>query len=213
VSLTPEAILGFFLVAYSIILHEIAHGYAALKFGDHTAERMDRLTLHPVAHIDLMGTIIFPAIQLLMPPHRVYLGWAKPVPVNTRNLEPRVAGEIIVSIAGVAVNFAIAFALALLLRLRNLFPFDSWVTQALIGAMAANVGLGIFNLVPIPPLDGSHVAKYFLPPGLREQYEQIGFYGTLILLLLISQRALDSIIGPPIQFLVLFLWQHVAGRG
>src|SRR5438067_13101494 len=100
-------ILAVALVIYSIILHEIAHGYAALKFGDETALRNGRLTLNPIAHVDPIGTIVFPLLQIFLV-GRVLIGWAKPVPVNPHNLEPRTAGEIVVAVAGVFVNFLIA---------------------------------------------------------------------------------------------------------
>jgi Zn-dependent protease len=211
VDFSPDKILSFVLIAYSIILHEIAHGYAALKFGDPTAERLDRLTLNPLAHIDPVGTVLFPLLQLVAT-GGVMLGWAKPVPVQTHNLEPRVAGEIVVSVAGVAVNFAIAFAMAVLLGFDWIAPAGSSLVRVFTGVLIANIALGVFNLVPIPPLDGSHVAKYLLPPRIREEYEKIGFYGTFILLLLISQGALRPITNPPIQFLYGFLVENVTLR-
>jgi Zn-dependent protease len=185
-----SAILAVFLVVYSIILHEIAHGYAALRFGDETALRNDRLTLNPIQHIDPIGTIIFPLVQYLSTGH-VYLGWAKPVPVNPYNLEPRTAGEIVVAVAGVTVNLLIAVLMAALLGFHrgNLAPVFANV-------LFANVALALFNLVPIPPLDGSHVVAKFLPRGLREQYEQIGFYGIFIILLLNAQGTLGRLLDP-----------------
>jgi len=211
VNLTPDAILSFILIIYSIVLHEIAHGYAALRFGDPTAKRMDRLTLNPIRHIDPLGTIIFPAVQLLTT-GRVMLGWAKPVPVQTHNLEPRVAGEIVVSVAGVATNFMIALAMAILLGIRSLVPGDSALFYALMRVMIANIALGVFNLVPIPPLDGSHVVKHLLPSALREQYEQVGFHGTVILLVLISTGALRPIVGPPVEFIFDLFFSNVTVR-
>lgn len=211
VDLTPASILYFVLVCYSIILHEIAHGYAALKFGDETAKHHDRLTLNPVPHVDPIGTILFPAVQLIFA-GRVYLGWAKPVPVNTHNLEPRTAGEIVVAVAGVTVNFCIAVALAIVI---GFFPLRSWenpLVEVFRDVMVANIGLMLFNLLPIPPLDGSHVLAKMLPEHLRPAYQQIGFYGTIILLFLSTRGVFGKILGPPLQAIWLFLFEHVTLR-
>ncbi len=191
----PGIILKVVFVIYSIILHEIAHGWVALKHGDETARDAGRLTLNPVPHIDPMGTIIFPLMQLLTA-GTVFLGWAKPVPVNPLNLRPRVRGDILVSIAGVVVNLSIATLFAVLWGVPGLVRPGSKLEEAVEVAIIANVALAIFNLLPIPPLDGSHVMKYLLPPDLRAQYERIGFYGTIILLVLIVSGALGRILWP-----------------
>jgi Zn-dependent protease len=195
------------LVAYSIILHEIAHGYAALKFGDETAKRMNRLTLNPIEHIDPIGTIVFPLIQYATT-GTVFIGWAKPVPVNPNHLHPRVPGDIVVSLAGVFVNFLIAVAMSIVLGL--VWNPDRMLSTVLFSVMSTNIALIVFNLLPVPPLDGSHVAKYFMPPALREQYVQIGFYGTFILLALIASGVLDPVMRPPIRFLTSFLIKHIS---
>ena len=202
-------ILSFVFIMFSIILHEIAHGYAALKFGDETAKVNDRLTINPIPHIDPIGTILVPAIQLLIPPHQVYLGWAKPVPVNPLNLEPRTAGEIVVAIAGVTVNLAIAAAMAIVLGFFPRLRMDAPLFEVVFTVLAVNVGLAIFNLLPIPPLDGSHVLEKILPYHLRASYRQIGFYGIFIILMLSSRGLLSRITGPPIEAIVNFLFLHV----
>lgn len=190
-----DGTLAFLLIAYSIILHEIAHGYAALRFGDPTARAMGRLTLNPLEHVDPVGTVLFPLVQVALTGN-VLLGWAKPVPVVVNRLEPRVLGEVVVALAGIAVNLAIAFAMALALGSPALTPEGRSITNVVITVMVANVALAIFNLLPIPPLDGSHVLKQFLPPDLRAQYERIGFYGAFVLLILISTRILDRVTDP-----------------
>ncbi len=201
-------VLAFILIAYSIILHEIAHGYAARLFGDDTAEREDRLTLNPIEHIDPVGTILFPLVQLAAS-GQVWIAWAKPVPVQVHRLDPRPAGDIVVSIAGVFVNFMIALAMAVVLGFETLAPARSMLFQVLMIVLSANVGLLVFNLLPIPPLDGSHVAKYFLPESMREDYERIGFYGTFILLALMVTGILDKVMGPPVVFIANALWNNV----
>lgn len=201
-TLDTASLLSIILVVYSIILHEIAHGYAARAFGDDTAERMGRLTLNPVPHIDPIGTIVFPLLQLMVPPHRVYLGWAKPVPVQVNRLHPRPAADIVVAVAGVFVNFCIALAMAIILGLTARALEGRLLHLVLLQVLYANVGLMVFNLLPIPPLDGSHVLKYMLPRDLREQYEQVGFYGIFILLGLSALGLLSPIVGPPIRLIV-----------
>lgn len=194
-------VLTFVFVAYSIILHEIAHGYAALKFGDPTAKHGGRLSLSPIGHIDPIGTILFPLIQLLST-GQVFLGWARPVPVNPLNLRPRVKGEVVVALAGVATNLAIALLMAVLLGFETLVPPKSALFTAVWWTLFANVALAVFNLIPIPPLDGSHVFKYVLPVSMRLSYQRLGFYGIWILLALIASGALSWIIVGPLRYLV-----------
>jgi Zn-dependent protease len=205
-SLSPGTILAVGLVIYSIILHEIAHGYAALKFGDETALRNNRLTLNPLEHIDPVGTIVFPILQLLLV-GRVLIGWAKPVPVNPYNLEPRTAGEIVVAVAGVFVNFLIALLMAVILGFVR-----GPIEDVLATVLFSNIALMVFNLLPIPPLDGSHVFEKLLPPDLRAAYRQIGFYGIFILLLLSRAGALRAITGPIVGRIVDFLVSDVTLR-
>jgi Zn-dependent protease len=197
----PGQILAFVFIAYSIILHEIAHGASALWYGDPTAKHMGRLSLSPVSHIDPVGTVLFPLMQLLTTGY-VFLGWARPVPVNVLNLDPRVKGEIVVSIAGVITNLLLALLFAVLLGFETLAPAQSQLREAFMWALFANVALAVFNMVPIPPLDGSHVMKYLLPQAWRAPYQRIGFFGIFILLMLIASNALDVIIFPPIRFIV-----------
>ncbi|GIW72065.1 MAG: site-2 protease family protein [Planctomycetota bacterium] len=212
-SLELGDILAFVFVAYSIILHEIAHAYAALRFGDPTARAQGRLSLSPVSHIDPVGTILFPALQLLST-GRVFIGWARPVPVNYYNLRPRVAGDVVVSLAGIAVNLLLAVLAAVGLGLLgvDLFalqlgagPSESELHRAVYWTMFANLGLALFNLLPIPPLDGSHVMKYLLPRELRAGYERIGFFGIWILLVLIATDLVWRVLAPPLLWLLMRL--------
>ncbi len=201
----PDTVLLFVLIAYSIILHEIAHGAAALWYGDPTARAHDRLTLNPLPHIDPIGTILVPLVLALA--GAPVLGWAKPVPVNRYNLEPRVRGEIVVAVAGVAVNFLIAALVAAALPLS-----EGQLRSVLLHALFANVSLGVFNLLPIPPLDGSHVVAKLLPPGIRESYERIGFYGVFVLLLLMSAGAIERIVSAPVLGIAYFLLEQITFR-
>ncbi|HSH45897.1 MAG TPA: site-2 protease family protein, partial [Longimicrobiales bacterium] len=188
-----EQVLVFIpVLLVSVVLHEVAHGWVARTQGDHTAERAGRLTLNPVPHIDVMGSIIVPAILLMMPGGLIF-GWAKPVPVNPANYRDYRKGDILVSLAGIAVNLLLVPLFILLMAL------GVWGTRAVpdmagvFGALATAGGLGIllnlilavFNLLPIPPLDGSHVLYHLLPASVRDDYQRLGRYGLGILLVLV----------------------------
>ncbi len=179
--------LGFALIFPAIILHEIAHGYAAYLCGDPTAKWRGRLSLNPLRHIDPIGTIVLPAILILTGASPI--GWAKPVPIDlSRTRHPRQALWII-GIAGPAMNLALALVGALLLRQLLPLPF-SQSTQLIVRVLAiftfSNLMLMVFNLVPIPPLDGSRVVTALLPPRLAWEYLRLERYGFLIVLALLN---------------------------
>jgi Zn-dependent protease len=197
------------VMLFSIIAHEIAHGYAALKQGDTTALSLGRLTWNPIKHIDPFMTIVLPIMLALV--HAPIIGGAKPVPVNPRNYKHFKRGDIIVSLAGVFTNFLIALGCtagaALVGLLDRLAPAlsESWVIlQAM---MLVGIGLNLllvsFNLIPIPPLDGSHVVKYLLPPSWAVQYQRIGFFGIIILLFVVRGSFLNWWFTPSIKMFVI----------
>ena len=158
----------FVILIFSIILHEVAHGYAADKLGDPTARYAGRLTLNPIPHIDMLGSIILPIISILSPGGFLF-GWAKPVPYNPYNLTRAPHwGETIVAAAGPATNFALALIFALLVRFSGEPTFAS---ICFIGVIA-NLWLGFLNLIPIPPLDGSKILSGILPHTLSIAYNQ-----------------------------------------
>jgi Zn-dependent protease len=179
------------ILLFSIIAHEIAHGYAALSQGDPTALKMGRLTWNPIKHIDPFMSVILPAMLYLA--HGPVLAGAKPVPVDPRNYRNFKRGDIIVSLAGIAANVAIAVGCTILSfvfgAVGKAIPSVASVlgilqAMALIG-VELNLILAAFNLLPIPPLDGSHVLKYLLPPAWAMRYQQIGFVGIIALLVLL----------------------------
>ena len=179
-----------------MVAHEYAHGYAALRQGDDTALKLGRLTLNPVKHIDPFMTILLPGLMLLASGGTMAIGGAKPVPVDPRNYRNFRRGDIIVSLAGVATNLVLAVVAAGLTyafgALGNAAPSlapSMAILQAmfLIGVLL-NLALIAFNLIPIPPLDGSHVFKYVLPPALSLRYQRLGFAGLFILVLLLNTR-------------------------
>ncbi len=182
------------VLLFSVIAHEYAHGYAALKQGDTTALSLGRLTWNPIKHIDPFMTILLPALLYYTTRGAVVLGGAKPVPVNPRNYRNFKRGDIIVSLAGVFVNFLLAIASMVLfvgLGLLGRAAPNTETTLAIVQAMMfqalrLNLVLLAFNLIPIPPLDGSHVMKYLLPPSWSLRYQQFGRYGIVILVLLLG---------------------------
>jgi len=172
---------------FSIVVHESAHGLAALANGDRTAKDSGRITLNPVPHIDLFGSIIVPLIFLLGQGFKptVLIGWAKPVPVNPFNFRNGTRSEMEVSLSGPLSNLGLALAFALVSRL--LPPWESGngllaVRYMLIYGMHINCLLAVFNLIPVPPLDGSHVLAALLPEDAAIQYRKISSYGMWILI-------------------------------
>mgnify|MGYP000131934289 CR=1 FL=1 len=191
-------------VLLAITVHEVAHGYVAFLLGDPTAKNAGRLTLNPIKHLDLVGTI---ALFL------IHIGWAKPVPINAAFFANPKKGLVLVSIAGPAANFLLAVVFALLFHivspsggLSGIAGLGPVQYMFLIGVIV-NIGLGIFNLLPIPPLDGSNILLGILPPRLGNMLIQYRTYGFLVLVgFLIVLFASDvPLIKPLINRLTLFL--------
>jgi len=175
-----------------MVAHEYAHGYAALKNGDATAYQLGRLTWNPAKHIDPFMTIILPLLLFIA--NAPIFGGAKPVPVNPRNFRNFKRGDIIVSLAGVVTNLVIAVLCVPLIMLVHAVGSRSDTLAGpasifqlmLIFGIQLNIALAAFNLIPIPPLDGSHVMKYLLPPAWSLGYQRLSRYGLIIIFLLIS---------------------------
>jgi Zn-dependent protease len=212
----------FQLIAFlfAISIHESAHAWMASRCGDPTARMLGRITLNPLRHIDPVGTILLPAIALFTG-FRWVIGWAKPTPVDPRNFKKPVRDDILTSVAGPASNFLVVLATIFLLGLLALSSSSAhyvvhtlamssggvaldvgWVTPLalmLYQLMLINIVLGIFNLIPVPPLDGSHVLRHFLSGGVLRLYDRMGIIG-LVVLLFFGGRLLGALMFPVVRF-------------
>ena len=190
---------------FSVIIHEYAHGWTAYRFGDDTAKVTGRLTLNPLPHIDPIGTVVLPLFLVLFRSPFI-IGWAKPVPVIPYRLRDPRRDLIKVSASGVLANFSLAIFAALLARIIISFAienllFNRIILNMLLYCIFINLLLGVFNLVPVPPLDGSKIVAGILPPDLSIKYESISSYGFIIILVLIYSGLLWGIIIPIVRFL------------
>lgn len=180
----PTLVAGAIVILlFSIIVHEVMHGLMALKFGDHTAKNAGRLTLNPLPHIDPIGSILVP-LSLFIFGSPIMFGWAKPVPVNPFNFTNIKKGELYTASAGIVANFGLALLAALIFHLSGFF--NLYIIQALaVITIKLNLVLAFFNLIPIPPLDGSKIVLSFLSTKTAIAYQKWEKYGLIILLLIL----------------------------
>lgn len=185
-------------VLFAITLHEVAHGYVARELGDNTGAAQGRLSLNPIKHVDPVGTILVPAVLLLL--GGFLFGWAKAVPVNYRNLKNPKRDMAIVAIAGPAVNLVMALGWALLLKLAVGQDLSGglWlgIAQMSVAGISINLVLMVLNLLPMPPLDGGRVAVGLLPMRQAIALSKIEPYGMVILIVLMATGILSKILGP-----------------
>src|SRR5262245_45219560 len=218
--MTPQVVDFFFQYAvllFAISVHESAHAWIALRRGDNTAYMLGRVTLNPIKHIDPVGTILLPLLAAFT--GFPLIGWAKPTPVNTRNFKNLVLDDILTTVAGPVSNLLLAIGALICLFIiaraipgghevvnvlkfgHNVYSSESVlmpISQLLYYAMFLNILLAVFNLIPIPPLDGSHVIRHFLPAPLLRAYDMIGMFG-LLLLMLVGGRVLGFLMAPVVD--------------
>ncbi|MBI4429695.1 MAG: site-2 protease family protein [Ignavibacteriales bacterium] len=202
------------ILLFSIVIHEISHGWMALRLGDPTARDLGRLTLNPIPHIDPVGSVLVPLMSYIAA-GTVFIAWAKPVPVNPMNFSNYRRDDILVSVVGPVSNLLIALACSILYVLFAKFTGNlegenigmlqyssTFFTKMFSYGIAMNIYLAVFNLIPVPPLDGSHVVSSLLPPQVGERYRQIGFAGILIIILLMRLQPVRDAVVSTVQFIL-----------
>ena len=218
--MTLQHIIVFKLIAFlfAISVHESAHAWMANMRGDPTARMLGRISLNPIKHIDPVGTLLLPAVAMFF--HAPVLGWAKPTPVDPRNFKNPVLDDILTSVVGPISNFVVAIGAVLVLAVVKLVSpvgreivfgipqgfiatdTDSFLVPLCLlfyELMIVNVVLGVFNLIPVPPLDGSHVVRHLLPAGALRIYDTVGMFG-LFILVFWGGRFLSALISPAVLF-------------
>ena len=196
----PYLIIGLLVLIVSLSVHEAAHAWSASQLGDDTAKRLGRVTLNPVAHVDPIGTLLLPLVA--MASGAPLIGWAKPTPVNARNLRKPRRDQILVTAAGPVSNLVIAVVAAAALRAG---ASGEWLGMLVVEALTLNVLLAVFNMLPLPPLDGGQILMALLPPRVAVRLGFLYQYGFLILMGLLLTGALWYLIGPPYYLILSWL--------
>ena len=207
-------ILPLIVLILSVIVHEVAHGYAANSLGDPTARLAGRLTLNPLPHIDFMGSIVIPAL-LVFTHSPILFGWANPVPYNPYNLRSQRWGEVLVALAGSGTNILLALIFGLIVRFGSSVGFDATALSLAATIAFINLFLGLFNLIPFPPLDGFTALRSALPwhlssslTHLEQQVRNAGMLSLILFLLVFSY-----IFAEPFFNLVLWFFELITGSG
>jgi Zn-dependent protease len=205
-----QIFIAFIVLLFSLTVHESAHAWTADRLGDPTARLMGRVSLNPIVHADLIGTVVFPLLAAVG--NLPLIGWAKPVPVVGRNLRHPRRDHVLVAAAGPASNLMLAVGSAVALLLVPVSPVtigepnvSAPIASLLSRAMQINVLLAVFNMIPIPPLDGGNVLSGLLPPVLSQVFNRIRPYGFLLLYALMFTGGLNYIVAPPYRLLVSWL--------
>ncbi len=211
-TLVQRIVVWILPVVFAITVHEVAHGWVAKKMGDPTADNLGRLTLNPIQHIYLLGTIILPGLLLITGTGFIF-GWAKPVPVDARYFKKPLRDMAWVAAAGPLSNLLMALVWALLARLGVIINVETISLPLIymgIAGISINLVLFLINLLPIPPLDGSRILTAFLPPKLAWQYSKLERFGFMILLVLLYTKILSQLLAYPL-YIVQQLFFSIAG--
>lgn len=203
-------LLGYPVLLLSLSFHECAHAWTADRYGDPTARLLGRVSMNPVVHMDIWGTVVFPIVAILT--HLPLFGWAKPVPVNPLHLRNASRDNMLVSLAGPLSNIVLGGVFFLVLLASSvtgvLYALPLNIVRPVVAILQIglflNILLAFFNLIPVPPLDGSHILEFFLPYNMRARYDMIKPYGFLILIVLLLGGGLDIMLAP-VRWIVTFL--------
>jgi len=192
-------------VLFAITVHEVAHGYVAYLLGDKTARILGRLTLNPIKHIDIVGTIIVPLVLLFLNTGMI-IGWAKPVPINSRNLNKPRRDMALIALAGPTANLIMTIIWASIAKIATIllalnFPGALAIYMMSVAGISINIMLMVLNLLPIPQLDGGHIIAGLLPRSIAIQYDRIAPYGFYILLILLALGVINIVMRPVVNFL------------
>ncbi len=214
IPLIQKIVLFAIPIIFAITVHEVAHGWVASKLGDQTAKMMGRLTLNPIKHMDPVGTVLLPLIMIILTPYA--FGWAKPVPVDWRNLRHPKRDMALVAIAGPAANLLMLIMWVFFLVVIESVNFLPAYTVLLLDNMAGvgiiiNIILIVLNLLPLPPLDGSRIVAAFLSPAMALKFHKLERWGLLILIVLMFTGVLGKILEPMIGFLLSLVALLVSG--
>ncbi|MCX7099685.1 MAG: site-2 protease family protein [Methylococcales bacterium] len=213
-SLVQRIVVWILPVVFAITGHEVAHGWVAKKYGDNTAASLGRLTLNPLKHIDLVGTILLPGLLLITGTGFIF-GWAKPVPIDPRNFKKPLHDMAVVALAGPVSNFLMAFFWAMVVRLgvtigTSAEAISLPLIYSGVAGISINLVLALINLLPIPPLDGSRIITNFLPSYWAWQYNRLERYGFLILLAFLYFKILNVLLEYP-MFIAQKVFFGIAG--
>jgi Zn-dependent protease len=205
-----QIFISFIVLLFSLTVHEMAHAWTADRLGDPTARLLGRVSLNPLVHADPVGTVLFPLIAMIT--GAPLIGWAKPVPVNVRQLRHHRRDYVLVAAAGPASNLVMAVTAGCLLAVLPISPqtldaanVSAPLATLLSQAMRLNVLLAVFNMIPIPPLDGGNVLAGLLPNNLAGIFNQIRPYGFILLYALILTGGFDALVVPPYRFILSWL--------